>query len=106
MGEPHICIFEQMLISTCRATSVPVCSFLFFFILGCLLVWVIICSVMAGVGLAEAVIAVVRCIFVSVRGVVKMARRAAKTKKGTRGKTVEAGLDKVVLLSRGRPVDV
>ena len=105
MGEAHVCIFEQMLISTCRATSVPFCSFLFFFVLGCLLVWVILCTLMAGLGLIEALTALLRCFFIPIRGVYKMARKAVKS--AAKRKAVEAAVDKVVLVACECPaVDV
>ena len=97
-----------MLISTCRATSVPFCSFFFFFVLGCLLVWVILCAFMAGLGLAEALLGLIRCILVPMRGVYKWSKKALKAaKQQRREKAVDAGVDRVVLIPCEYPtVDV
>jgi len=75
MGEAHICIFERMLLSTCEATSVPFCSFLFYFSIGCLLLWIMLCAGMASIGITELGISILRAIYSVIRYVFKAAAK-------------------------------
>ena len=75
MGEAHICIFERMLLSTCEATSVPFCSFLLYFSIGCLLLWISLCAIMASIGIVELAINILQAMYLVIRYVFKAAAK-------------------------------